>query len=379
MTRIEIIEKLKNTGDVSDEELICLLTMPSGLSMEELFPNTKELCASEVAEKLLLPLHPAFTEEEEALFTAADEVRRENYGTDVYVRGLIEFTNYCKNNCYYCGIRGENCEVKRYRLSEDEILNSCREGYELGFRTFVLQGGEDLTFSDEDICRIVTRIKVEFPECAVTLSLGEKEKESYRMYYEAGADRYLLRHETATEEHYRMLHPDSMSLAHRKQCLYDLKEIGYQIGAGFMVGSLGQTPQTLVADYRFLQELRPDMIGIGPYLVHKSTPFKDQRNGSLAMTLRCLAILRLMFPYALLPATTALGTIHPLGREMGLSCGGNVVMPNCSPTEYRRFYSLYENKICVDDVSSECQACLTRRAESCGYRIVVDRGDVKRH
>lgn len=379
MTELEIIEKLRNTSDICDEELLRLLTMPSGLGMEELFPNTPILCNGEESEKVQLPLHPSFTTEEEALFAAADEVRQENYGKDVFVRGLIEFTNYCKNNCYYCGIRGENCDLKRYRLSDDQILECCREGYELGFRTFVLQGGEDLTYTDEDICRIITRIKVEFPKCAITLSLGEKERQSYQKYYDAGADRYLLRHETATEEHYRKLHPEAMSLSNRIRCLYDLKEIGYQIGAGFMVGSLEQTPETLVADFRFLQKLQPDMIGIGPYLVHKSTPFRNQRNGSLAMTLRCLAILRLMFPYALLPATTALGTIHPLGREMGLSCGGNVVMPNCSPTEYRRLYSLYENKICVDDVTKQCKSCLSRRAESRGYHIVVDRGDVHFH
>ncbi len=378
MTNLQIIEKLKTTGDASDEELVQLLTMPTGLSVEEFFPNTPSLC-EEGHEEGRLPLHPEFTEEEEALFAAADEVRRANYGIDVYVRGLIEFTNYCKNNCYHCGIRGENHAVKRYRLTEEEILESCREGYELGFRTFVLQGGEDLTFTDEDMVRLITRIKVEFPGCALTLSLGEKDKESYRKFYEAGADRYLLRHETATEEHYNQLHPQTMSFEHRMQCLYDLKEIGYQIGAGFMVGSPYQTPQTLLADFRFLQKLRPDMIGIGPYLVHRSTPFKDMKNGSMAMTLRCLAMLRLMFPYALLPATTALGTIHPLGREMGLSVGANVVMPNCSPTEYRKMYALYENKICVEDVTSECRACLTRRAESRGYRIVVDRGDVKEH
>ena len=313
--------------------------------------------------------------EDELLSQTADRVRREAYGEDVYLRGLIEFTNYCKNNCYYCGIRRGNTRAERYRLSPEEIFYCCEEGWRLGFRTFVLQGGEDPYFTDERICEIVSGIRSRFPECAITLSIGEKSRESYRRYWEAGAERYLLRHETANEEHYRMLHPDSLSLANRKRCLCDLKELGYQVGSGFMVGSPYQTTAFLVEDLRFLQDLKPHMIGIGPYLTHKQTPFADQPNGSLTLTIRLLAVLRLMFPQALIPATTALGTIHPRGREMGLKAGANVIMPNLSPTEVRKLYTLYENKICTGEEAAECRGCLERRVSYAGYQVVSARGD----
>lgn len=308
----------------------------------------------------------------------ADLVRRENYGDEVYIRGLIEFTNYCKNNCYYCGIRRDNKNADRYRLTKEEILECCREGYALGFRTFVLQGGEDLYYTDELICDIVYNIKKNYADCAVTLSIGEKSRESYQAYFDAGADRYLLRHETADEAHYSKLHPDSMSLKNRKECLFNLKEIGYQVGSGFMVGSPCQTTENLIEDLRFLQQLKPDMIGIGPYITHKETSFKDCQSGSLELTLRLVSILRLMFPYALIPATTALGTIHPRGREMGLMAGANVVMPNLSPVAVRKLYELYENKICTGEEAAQCRGCLERRVESAGYRIVTSKGDVKR-
>lgn len=310
----------------------------------------------------------------------ADAVRREMYGDEVYVRGLIEFSNYCKNNCFYCGIRGGNEKAQRYRLSKEEILACCHEGYALGFRTFVLQSGEDLYYTDERICEIVSEIRTQYPDCAITLSIGEKSRESYKAYFEAGADRYLLRHETADEEHYRRLHPASMSLENRKRCLYDLKEIGYQTGSGFMVGSPFQTTETLIADLHFLQELEPDMIGIGPYINHADTPFSGYENGSFSQTLKLISILRLMFPYVLLPATTALGTIHPQGREMGLKAGANVVMPNLSPVKVRKLYDLYENKICTGEEAAQCRGCLEKRVEAAGYRIVTARGDVaQRH
>ena len=308
----------------------------------------------------------------------ADLRRREYYDDKVYVRGLIEFTNYCRNNCYYCGIRCGNDKADRYRLTPEEILGCCDEGYELGFRTFVLQGGEDMYYSDEMICMLVSDIKKAHPDCAVTLSIGERSHGSYQAYYDAGADRFLLRHETADEEHYRKLHPDNLSLENRKRCLFDLKEIGYQVGSGFMVGSPYQTPDNLILDLRFLQELQPDMIGIGPFITHEDTPFSHFESGSFTLTLRVVSILRLMFPYALIPATTALGTIHPLGREMGLKAGANVVMPNLSPVRYRKLYSLYDNKICTGEESAECRGCLERRVEAAGYRIVTDRGDVAR-
>lgn len=320
-------------------------------------------------------------ENEEAdsmLFELADKKRREIYGDDVYIRGLIEFSNHCRNNCYYCGIRCGNREVKRYRLSRNEIMECCTEGYGLGFRTFVLQGGEDSYYTDKIVCDIVSSVKNKYPDCAVTLSMGEKPRQSYLAYYNAGADRYLLRHETAEEEHYKKLHPDTMSLENRKRCLFNLKEIGYQVGSGFMVGSPYQTTRNLISDLRFLQSLKPDMIGIGPYITHRETPFKNFENGSFELTLRLIAILRLMFPYALIPSTTALGTIRQNGRELGLKAGANVVMPNLSPVRVRELYSLYENKICTGEEAAQCRSCLEKRVESAGYKIVTAIGNVKK-
>lgn len=312
----------------------------------------------------------------EVLAHKADKVRREIYGDKVFVRGLIEFSNYCKNDCYYCGIRRSNKNVKRYRLNFDELIMCAKIGYKLGYRTFVLQGGEDMTYSDDDICRIVEEIKRIHPDCAVTLSLGEKSKKSFQSFYNAGADRYLLREETSNKNHYYKIHPKEMSFENRRRCLFDLKEIGFQVGGGFMVDSPFQTDEDLVADLRFLQELKPDMIGIGPYLSQHDTPFKDMENGSYKKTLRLVSILRLMFPYCLIPATTALGTINPFGREEGLRAGANVLMPNLSPTSYRELYSLYDNKICTGDEAAECRNCLELRVKKAGYKIVTARGDV---
>lgn len=316
---------------------------------------------------------------DEELFKKADAIRRESYGTDVYIRGLIEFTNYCKNNCYYCGIRAGNTNTVRYRLTKEEILSCCEEGYSLGFRTFVLQGGEDPFFTDEKVCDIISSIREKYPDCAITLSIGEKPKDSYKAYFSAGANRYLLRHETATDSHYNLLHPQKMSLDVRKECLYNLKEIGYQVGSGFMVGSPYQTTENLVADLRFLEDLSPDMIGIGPYMTHSETPFFDKPSGSLELTLRMLAILRIMFPYALLPATTALGSIHPEGREMGLKAGANVVMPNLSPIKNRKHYDIYENKIATGLEAAQNVKELKERFSRIGYHIVESRGDVISH
>ncbi len=311
----------------------------------------------------------------EYLRQTAREVADSVYGKAVYVRGLIEFTNYCKNDCYYCGIRHSNREADRYRLTDDEIMECCQAGYELGFRTFVLQGGEDPYYTDDRICSIVGLIKSLYPDCAVTLSIGEKARESYQRYFDAGADRYLLRHETANACHYRKLHPSELTLEHRKQCLWDLKEIGYQVGAGFMVGSPGQTLETLYDDMRFIKELEPHMVGIGPFIPQHATPFKDEKSGTLEDTLKLLSIIRLIHPRVLLPATTALGTIHPLGREKGILAGANVVMPNLSPVSVRKKYELYDNKICTGDEAAECRNCLQGRMRKIGYDIPVDRGD----
>ena len=314
-------------------------------------------------------------EEKEYLFEAAREVSEQVFHKEVYLRGLIEFTNYCKNNCYYCGIRCGNANADRYRLSEEEILSCCDIGEKIGFKTFVLQGGEDPFFTDEKICDLVRKIKEKHPSCAVTLSIGEKSYESYKKYFEAGADRYLLRHETANEEHYSKLHPESMSGAERKQCLRNLKEIGFQVGCGIMVGTPFQTLDNIYEDIIFMQELEPHMIGIGPFIPHKDTPFKDEPEGSVDITLRLLAILRLLFPKVLLPATTALGTADATGREKGILAGANVMMPNLSPANVREKYLLYDGKICTGEEAAECNQCMRRRVERIGYHIADTRGD----
>lgn len=326
-------------------------------------------------------LEVLLTTEENALKEYLSQKARETaqriYGNKVYIRGLIEFTNYCKNDCYYCGIRRSNCNADRYRLSVEDILNCCKNGYELGFRTFVLQGGEDGYYTDEKICELVSEIKHYYPDCAVTLSIGEKEKASYQAYFDAGADRYLLRHETADEEHYKKLHPQEMSLRHRKQCLMDLKEIGYQTGCGFMVGSPYQSIDTIYEDLQFIRKLQPAMVGIGPFIPQKDTPFGEMQAGTMDRTLRLLSIIRLLHPSVLLPATTALGTIHPKGRELGILAGANVVMPNLSPVAVREKYKLYDNKICTGDEAAECRFCMEKRMESIGYQVMIDRGDFK--
>ncbi len=306
---------------------------------------------------------------------AADSARRKVYGKSVYIRGLIEFTNYCRNDCYYCGIRKSNIKASRYRLTEEEILECCAEGYGLGFRTFVLQGGEDPYFTDERICSIVSAIRSRYEDCAITLSIGEKSRQSYQAYFDAGADRYLLRHETAVESHYSRLHPESQRLAERKECLFYLKEIGYEVGSGFMVGAPFQKVENLVADIRFLQKLQPDMIGIGPFIPHKETPFKDSPGGSLQLTLRMISILRLLFPKALIPATTALATIAGNGRELGLKAGANVLMPNLSPAAVRSKYCLYDNKVHSGIESARNLAALRRIVSEAGYEIDTGRGD----
>lgn len=319
----------------------------------------------------------AMTDEESISYLGqkARETAQSIYGNQVYIRGLIEFTNYCKNDCYYCGIRRSNGKAERYRLTGEQILSCCENGYGLGFRTFVLQGGEDGYFTDEKICGLVSDIKSRYPDCAVTLSIGERSKKSYQAYFDAGADRYLLRHETADEAHYRKLHPPELTLSNRKRCLHDLKEIGFQTGCGFMVGSPYQTIETIYEDLMFIKELRPEMVGIGPFIPQKDTSFGEKTAGTLDMTLRLLSIIRLLHKGVLLPATTALGTIHPKGRERGILAGANVVMPNLSPVSVREKYKLYDNKICTGDEAAECRYCMEKRMESIGYRVAVARGD----
>lgn len=310
-----------------------------------------------------------------AINEQAREVSLRHFGNKIYIRGLIEVSNCCRNNCFYCGIRKGNTHVERYRLSEESILDCCEQGYELGFRTFVLQGGEDPAFTDERITSVVSAIRQKYPDCAITLSLGEKSREAYERFFRAGANRYLLRHETYDESHYRQLHPAEMSCRHRLQCLRELKEIGYQTGTGIMVGSPQQTVEHLIQDILFIGELRPEMIGIGPFLPHQDTPFARCPAGTMEQTLLLLSIFRLMHPKALIPATTALATLSPDGRERGILAGANVVMPNLSPREERKKYTLYNNKASLGAESAEGIKILAQQLKEIGYEISFSRGD----
>ncbi len=312
-----------------------------------------------------------------ALAERAVRARKAVYGTDVYIRGLIEISSFCKNDCLYCGLRRSNRDCRRYRLTSEEILSCAAEGYDLGFRTFVLQGGEDAFFTDELLCDLIGELKRSHPDCAVTLSLGERGYESFRRLREAGADRYLLRHETADRAHYAALHPPEMSYDRRMGCLRDLRALGYQVGCGFMVGSPGQSARTLAQDLKFVEDFRPDMCGIGPFIPHHATPFRAEPAGTVELTCYLLSILRLIHPPMLLPATTALGTVDPVGREKGIQAGANVVMPNLSPPEAREKYELYDNKLCTGAESAQRLAELQTRMRSVGYEIAVHRGDIK--
>lgn len=307
----------------------------------------------------------------------AVETRKKHYGNSVYIRGLIEISNICKNDCLYCGIRRSNRDCERYRLTKEQILSCCDEGYALGFRTFVMQGGEDAYFTDERLCDIVSAIKGKYPDCAVTLSMGERSRESYERLYAAGADRYLLRHETATAEHYEKLHPSEMRFEERMQCLRDLKDIGFQTGCGFMVGSPYQTYADIARDLKFIEEFKPQMCGIGPFIPHKATPFASFDAGTVELTCYLLSIVRLICPTVLLPATTALGSIEEGGRERGILSGANVVMPNLSPVDNRRKYELYDNKLYSNAESAQAKVELEKRIKSIGYEVVEARGDAK--
>lgn len=307
----------------------------------------------------------------------AQKIAVENFGKTIYFRGIIEYTNYCKNDCLYCGIRRSNKGLSRYRLLLDEIMECCADGYRGGFRTFVLQGGEDLYFNDDRMVEIIKAIKQKFPDCAVTLSIGEKEKESYERFFKAGADRYLLRHETADNEHYKKLHPKEMSLEHRLNCLKELKNIGFQTGCGFMVGTPFQTPESLADDMMYITEFQPQMVGIGPFISHKDTPFRDKQSGDAAKTLFLLSLTRILLPNVLLPATTALGTARGDGRQLGVLCGCNVIMPNLSPMSVRKKYMLYDNKAGTSDTAQTGIEKLRAQMDEIGYSVTVGRGDFK--
>jgi biotin synthase len=343
----ELIEKLEKERRLSEDEFARLID------------GRNEALAASLAEK-------------------AVKARKAHYGNSVYVRGLIEFTNYCKNNCLYCGIRAGNKNAQRYRLTEEEILSCCEVGYNTGYRTFVLQGGEDVHYTPARIEALVGKIKEKYPDCALTLSVGEHPKDVYAAWRKAGADRYLLRHESADAEHYSLLHPAELTLEKRKGCLYDLKDLGYQVGCGFMVGSPRQTSAQIAKDLTFIREFEPQMVGIGPFIPHKDTPFANESAGTLELTLFLLSIVRIMLPNVLLPATTALGTIHETGRELGILAGANVCMPNLSPEDVRGKYMLYNNKLTSGAEAAEEFATLSRRMEKIGYAVCVDRGDFKK-
>lgn len=339
-----LIEKLEQTHRLEEEELLALLRS-----------YTPQL--------------------QQTLAQKALGLRRQFYGDRVCIRGLIEFTNYCKNDCYYCGIRCSNRRVQRYRLSENEILDACQAGYELGFHSFVLQGGEDPFYTPERMAALIRSVKARYPDCALTLSVGEQPRQVYELWKEAGADRYLLRHETAEERHYRQLHPQHQSFENRMRCLADLKELGYQVGCGFMVGSPGQTDEQLVKDLLFLQSFQPHMVGVGPFIPQKDTPFGTYPGGSVDKTLYLLSIIRLLLPRVLLPATTALGTLHPEGRELGLLAGANVCMPNLSPGAVRKNYALYDNKLSDGAEAAESLDALCCRLEAIQCIPDLGRGD----
>ncbi len=343
---MSIVDHIRTERDISRDELEAILATDDKDSIEELRSQAREVATSV-------------------------------YGNKIFMRGLIELSSHCKNDCLYCGLRRSNTNASRYRLTDDEIFQCCATGYRLGFRTFVMQGGEDGWFDDKRMCRIVSTIRQQYPDCAITLSLGERSRESYQALFDAGANRYLLRHETASPEHYARLHPSEMSWQNRIDCLWTLKEIGYQVGCGFMVGSPFQTIDTLYADLQFIRELQPQMVGIGPFVATANTPFEGYPNGKVSDTLRLLAIIRLLHPHVLLPATTALGTLHPRGRELGIQFGANVVMPNLSPIAHRKDYAIYDNKICTGEEAAECRACTEQRIKKIGFETVVDRGDYK--
>ena len=308
-------------------------------------------------------------------FAEARRVRDEVYGRQVFLRGLVEFTSFCAMDCLYCGLRRGNPDAVRYRLDRETILACVDTGAALGLKSFVLQGGEDAYFTDDILCGIVSAITAKHPDCAVTLSVGERSTESYKRLKAAGANRYLLRHETADNVHFARLHPAKQTLASRKKCLYALKDAGFHVGAGFMVGSPWQTAETLAEDMLFLREFQPQMVGVGPFLPQAQTPFAQEPAGELPLTLFMLALTRLLLPHSLLPATTALASVHPEGRIWGLESGANVIMPNISPAETRAAYRIYDNKKASGAEAAEGLTLLQNELAPHGYTLSFTRGD----
>lgn len=353
---------MKNTANIDVGEAVALLETTRKLSVQEWHA-------------LLVSFAGAGRQQ---LAAEARKVACSMFAGGVYVRALIEISSYCRNNCLYCGLRCSNPLASRYRLDKNDILSCCDRAARLGFNTFVLQGGEDPVQSDEWLAGVVSAIKQRYPEKAVTLSVGERSVQGYAMLREAGADRYLLRHETADDGHYSFLHPSNMSASNRRRCLQVLGSLGYQVGAGMMVGSPGQTVEHLVKDLMLLDELRPQMIGIGPFIPAAGTPFAAEPPGSAETTLLLISLLRLRFPAALIPATTALATLLPDGTEQGVLAGANVVMPNVTPPEAREKYTIYNNKKITGSEAAEQLAALDERLNRIGYYVDFSRGDYEK-
>ena len=338
--------------------------------------NQEKLSVQELELIVRLQLEGSNTKALDLIEETARKRTLEVFGNKIYIRGLLEFTNYCKQNCLYCGLRHDNKHVTRYRLSENDIYSAATENYKLGFRTFVLQGGEDPYYTPFKIAEIVKHLKEILPDCAVTLSVGELSDSDYLMLFKAGADRFLLRHETADEEHFKTLHPPAQTFKNRLHCLQTLKEIGYQAGAGFMVGSPNQTPTTLAKDLYFLQNFNPAMVGVGPFIPQHDSPLRNFAPGTVDQTVYLLSIIRLLLPKTLLPATTALATLDPeKGRKRGILAGANVVMPNISPPKNRENYALYDNKLASNNESSAGLKDLQVELNSIGYEYIISRGD----
>lgn len=339
----------------------------------ELLASGKELDATDLGQLL----RSAATDQNVLNLLRQNAVRtaRKQFGLGIYIRGLIELSSYCYCDCLYCGLRRSNRSAERYRLSIDEVMECCKEGYKLGFRTFVLQGGEDGTHSDEWLEELVCRIRSRYEDVAITLSLGERGEASYLRLKRAGANRYLLRHEAANEALYESLHPKGRGLQHRLSCLEALKRCGYQTGMGMMIGVKGQTIEHLVEDLLLIRKMQPEMVGIGPFLPHHATPLGNEPAGDLQLTLATIAIVRLMLPHALIPSTTALATLTPRGRLEGILSGANVVMPNLSPSDVRAKYAIYENKASWGKEAAEGLAALESELQSIGYHIDYARGD----
>lgn len=310
---------------------------------------------------------------EEALFAAADKVRHDYVGDEVHLRGLIEFSNICKNNCLYCGLRCDNQIVKRYRMSPDEIVSlATRAVKEYGFKTIVMQSGEDLWFTPERLQPIIAAIKK--LDVAITLSIGEKSFAEYEAYKKAGADRYLIRIETTDKDLYHRLNPN-MHWEERKRCLLDLGRLDYEVGSGIMVGLPGQSLESIAEDLLFFKELKIDMAGIGPFIPHPDTPLKDEKGKEFHLSLRTMALMRLLLPDINIPATTAMETLHPDGRIIALKCGANVIMPNVTEGEYRQLYQLYPGKAGVNETPLHSKTSIGAKIEAIGRKIGTGYGN----